>query len=226
MKKHDSILLFLSFISNFLVSQTGTIKVAKPAPKKDSVITQKAYRRIRLEIGSNYTFKGINKLGVDAEVIFRLAHRTFIGLQYSYQNQYYSLSPFNTETLKQETISGKSENKQQYLKMPIGFSYYMNIGTQCTFNISPELAPEYLLSTSNQYGRLNYSKFHQYNVSGIISIGLRIRSRLSLNICYSKDFFENLKDRNMYNVTGTVVGKQKSKTNLISLSLSTYIGRY
>ena len=80
------------------------------------------------------------------------------------------------------------------------------------------LTPEYLSKTKNQYGRLNYSDFNQFNLSGNVSLGFRIRI-IYLRFGYSKDFFENLKDVNIYNSVGEKIGKQKSKTNLLSLTL-------
>ncbi|OFY84211.1 MAG: hypothetical protein A3F72_14380 [Bacteroidetes bacterium RIFCSPLOWO2_12_FULL_35_15] len=226
MKRLSFFILFYSLVPYFLFSQTGTIKIVKPLPpKKDTVVTpRKKAINFTTSISSNYTFKGNNKFGYDAEASFLFHNVLFIGLKYSNENQYYQLSPFNKETLKQEIAYSKSENKSDYLKIPIGFKYQILTGSQGRFLISIGLSPEYLLKTKNHYGRLNYSDFNQFNLAGTISLGIPIfRKNYSINVSYSKDFFENLKDKNMYDQNGAVLGKQKSKTNLLSLSLSYHI---
>lgn len=226
MKRLYFFILFIFISSTLLFSQTGTIKIVKPlTPKKDTIVTpRKKTITFTTSISSNYTFKGNNKFGYDAEVSFPYHNVLFVGLKYCNENQYYQLSPFNKETSKQEIAYSKSENKSDYLKIPIVFKYQILTGSRGRFLISLGLSPEYLLKTKNQYGRLNYSDFNQFNLAGTISLGFPIfRKNYSINVGYSKDFFENLKDRNMYDQNGAVLGKQKSKTNLLSLSLSYFI---
>lgn len=227
MKRLYFFILFIFISSTLLFSQTGTIKIVKPlTAKKDTVVTpRKKTITFTTSISSNYTFKGNNKFGYDAEVSFPFHNFLFIGLKYCNENQYYQLSPFNKETSKQEIAYSKSENKSDYLKIPITIKTSM--GTKrglSDFIFSFGLTTEYLLKTKNQYGRLNYSDFNQFNLAGTISLGFPIfRKNYSINVGYSKDFFENLKDRNIYDQNGAILGKQKSKTNLLSLSLSYYI---
>lgn len=233
-KKAYSAILVLLLVTNCLLSQTGTIKIAKPpATKKDTVIPQIRYRAIITSVSSNYTFKGINQLGYEAEVQvgFRNNHY-FIGLKYCNENQYYQLSPFNSVTHLSEIGYSKSENKSDYLKMPIGISTFMAgggiaINNKGNIGFSMAIVPEYLLKTKNQYNRLAYSDFNQFNLSGYISLGIPIRKlNLHVNVSYSRDFFDNLKDKNIYNEQGVIVGKQKSKTNLAALSISYRIRTY
>ncbi|HLC82625.1 MAG TPA: hypothetical protein VJI69_02265 [Bacteroidia bacterium] len=226
-KAYSAILLLL--LTNCLFSQTGTIKITKPtAIKKDTVIPQKSNRAIITSVSSNYTFKGINKLGYEAEVLVGFYNNhCFVGLKYCNENQYYQLSPYNSETLSIETGYLKSENKSDYLKMPIGFSGFMTTGNKGKFCLSMAIVPEYLLKTKNQYDRLSYTDFNQFNLAGYVSLGIPIRKlNLSVNLSYSRDFFNNLKDKNIYNEQGAKVGTQKSKTNLVALSISYRIQTY
>ncbi len=226
MKRIYISILFLSLSSILLFSQTGTIKIVKPiSPKKDTVVTSpKRTIYITTSAASNYTFKGNNNMGYEAEVTIPFHNILFIGLKYSNENEYYQLSPFNKETFKQETPYQKSATKSEYLKLPIVVKEYYNIGKRGYFLFSFGLTPEYLIKTKNQFNRLNYSDFNKFNLAGTISIGHSIlRKYCSINLCYSKDFFENLKDKKIYDPNGAIVGKQKSKTNLLSLSLSYYI---
>ncbi|CAN5332706.1 hypothetical protein BH10BAC1_BH10BAC1_17930 [soil metagenome] len=224
MKKAYSTILFLLLISISQVAQTGTIKIAKPAApptaKKDTIIPKKKYIAIGFEAGSNYTFKSINQFGYYAELHLPTHHPLFFGIGYDHENEYYRLSPYSTETLKPALAYSKSENKSNYVKLQLGVSSHLSIGnsSHCYFLLA--LEPQYLLQTKNQHDRLTASNFNKFNLAGLISIGIPIKNRFSLNIRYSKDFIDNLKDKSIYNETGTVVGKQKSKTNLLSISLS------
>lgn len=223
MKKTYSAFLFLLLFSFVSYSQTTeTIKIAKPQPaKEDKIIPQKRYMGIGLTAGSNYTFKGINQYGYFAEIHFPCHHLLFWGLGYAHENEYYRLSPYNTETLKPEQAYSKSENKSDYAKLDLGITYNMAIGARSNFYFLLCLEPQYLLQTKNQYGQLHYSDFNKFNLAGCVSIGIPLlQHRSSLHLRYSKDFIDNLKDKNIYNETGAIVGKQKSKTNLLSLSLT------
>lgn len=226
MQKTYSAILVLLLITNCLFSQTGTIKIAKPpAAKKDTVIPAKRYTALGINVGSNYSFKGINQLGYDAEVVLPLGHGLFWGVKYSHENEYYNLSPYNPEVVLQEQISGKSENKSDYIKVPVGVSYNMSMGRKTSFHFMAGLEGQYLFNIKNQYDRLKYGDFKKYNLAGFVGIGIPLRERFSVNFRYTKDFFDNLKDKNIYNNTGEIVGKQKSKTNLLSLSISFTISR-
>lgn len=225
MKKAYSAFLFLLLFSFVANSQTGTIKIAKPpAAKKDTIIPpKKKYIGIGIDAGSNYTFKGIHQYGYYADIRFPTHHFLFWGLGYAHEIEYYSLSAYNKETLKPELAYTKSVNQSDYAKLDLGISYNMAVGARSNFYFMLCLEPQYLLQTKNQYGRLNYSDFNKFNLAGSVSIGVPIplvHRRCSVHIRYSKDFIDNLKDKNLYNETGVAIGKQKSKTNLLSLSLS------
>lgn len=222
-------------ISTKSFSQKGTIKIAKPAqevaPAKDSV-TPKKHPIIVGEEGVNYTFKGINKVGYCAGVTFIPRLRTdyrrsrlFIGIQYSAENQFYKLSAFNAHTKLPETPFDKSENKSEYLKLPIGLRGNFLIAAGA-IPISIGLTPKYLIRNTDQNKRLGGSDFNQFNLAANISLGKTIRffgksikTSWVLNFTYSKDLFENLKDRKIYDASGAVIGSQKSKTNLLSVSI-------
>lgn len=221
-KKVYSAILILLLLVNYSVSQTGTIKIAKPPEKKETPIKQQKTRFAAVSVGTNYTFKGINKVGYNAEVMFSvLNNHASLGLGYCNENQYYQLSPDNSDTLNSLQGFTKSENKADYIKMPFRIMYSLAVSARGRVYFTWGVTPEYLLKTKNQYGRLNYSDFNQFNLSGHIALGFPIRKlNLKVNLGYSKDFFNNLKDSNVYNDQGIATGKQKSKTNLLSLSIN------
>lgn len=229
-KKIYSILFVISLIATTSFSQTGTIKIAKPKstptpPPAQPKVKDPQRRALGIGIATNYTFKGINQVGYDAEVLLPFVHQVFTGIRYSHENQYYNLSPFNSETLTQEQSSGKSETKSDYINIPLGVSYRLAVGKMLSCNVLAGIEGQYLFNTKNQYGRLMSGNFNKYNLAGFVSIGIPVRNRFSINLRYTKDFFDNLKDNKMYNETGAIVGKQKSKTNLLSLSVSCSIAR-
>lgn len=232
-KKTYSIIFVILLIATTSSSQTGTIKIAKPkpipTPAQAPPINNKPKRFLGVGVGSNYTFKGINRFGYDAEILIPLAHQVFLGIKYSHENQYYNLSPYNSETLTLEQSNGKSENKSDYISMPLGASCNIALGNTkrqlISCNVMIGVEGQYLFNTKNQYDRLKYADFKKYNLGGFVSIGIPVRNRFSINLRYTKDFFDNLKDKNMYNETGLIIGKQKSKTNLLSLSVSCSITR-
>ncbi|HEY0029287.1 MAG TPA: hypothetical protein VGC65_00900 [Bacteroidia bacterium] len=169
-----SLLLLLCFISSLLFSQTGTIKVAKPA-KKDTLVVPKKVRSIAVTAGSNYTFKEIKKLGYEVQVLTSpIDHPSYIGLKYSHEIQYYQLSPYNKESQLIETAYSRSETTADYLSTLLGSSCHFVFGARSNFFVSVGLTPEYLLKTKNQYSRLNYSDFNRFNLAGIIAIKIPV----------------------------------------------------
>ncbi len=234
-KKIYSIVFATLLIATTALSQTGTIKVAKPKPtpkpipQKEPVQPVQHQKAILINAAGNYALKDINKMGYEAEVLLPLWNNLFFwGIKYSHESEYYNLQPYDTETSTSAFAYSKSISESDYLKMPIGFSTFMvnhNVqisGGRRTGNVclSWGIAPEYLLKTKNQYGRLNYGDFNKFNLSGFAGIGIPIRQSFAINLNYSRDFFNNLKDNNIYNEIGTVVGKRKTKTNLVSISVS------
>ena len=99
--------------------------------------------------------------------------------------------------------------------------YNIAIGARGRVYFTWGVTPEYLIKTKNQYGRLNYADFNQFNLSGYVALGTPLpKFNVKVYLSYSKDFFNNLKDNNVYNEQGIATGKQKSKTNLLSLSIN------
>ncbi len=233
MQKAYSAILVLLLITNCLFSQTGTIKIAKsPAAKKDPIAAQKNTRAMLFSFSPNFTFKKNKKSGGDIEALVGFYNNhCFVGLKYCIEMEYYRLSPYNIKTLQPETAYSESQTESSYLKVPIGISTFMlegagiKMGKEIRLAYALALVPEYLLKTKNQYARLSYSDFNQFNLGGCASIGFHVKNPgLTMSVSYSRDFFENLKDRNIYNETGAVVDKQKSKTNLVAFSISYKIG--
>ncbi len=229
MKKVYSTILFLLVICVCSVAQTRTIKIAKPAapPKKDTVLPKKVKPYLwDFRAGSNYTFKGIDKVGYEAQVIF--VRGAYIGINYSHEIESYRVSAYNTEAQALQTPYSNSASSSDYIKIPFGVSTHMAIGnaklSPPVFYLTLGLAPSYLLKTKNESGLLNDSNFNKFNLEGNVQIGFPIRKHYAINIGYTKDFFDNLKDKLLYNELGEAIGKQKSKTNLLTLSVSYRFG--
>jgi len=223
MKRYYSIILFVFIYQCSITGQNGTIKIAKPA-KKDTIVPKRYLLGLTFDAALNYTFKSNKKVGYDFTVSYipgRNKNSLFgkIGLQYSIENQYYQLSPYNSSTFHTETGYSKSQNRSDFLKLPIDINYWMPYGARGGMHLSAGLTPEYLLKTKDEHQRLVYRDFNQYNLAAKVEFGMSIRRRFSFSVRYSKDLFENLKDRNIYNDIGQVTEKQGSKTNLISFSI-------
>ncbi len=226
MKKVYSTFLLL-LITAVSYSQTGTIRVARPmTDTRDTVPKPKQKRNVGycITAGSNYTFKGIDQFGYEAAVLLPFVHRSYWGIRYSHENQYYNLSSYNSETGLTEPASKRSENKSDYIKIPLGYHYPMCVGNWRIFILNLGVEGEYLFNVKNQYGRLHYQDFRKYNLAGFLEVGFAFK-RCSINIGYTKDLFNNLKNNSIYDETGSAVGKQKSKTDMLSLSLSSTISR-
>ena len=152
-------------------------------------------------------------------------HGVYIGINYSHEIEYYRLSAYNTETQVVQTPYNKSENSSDYIKIPFGLATHMAVGSMSRIYACIGLAPSYLIKTKNEYGMLNDSNFNKFNLEGNVQIGFPIRKRYAINIAYTKDFFDNLKDKRLYNEMGEAIGTQKSKTNLLTLSVSYRFGK-
>ncbi len=238
-------LIYLGFLSLLITtvsfSQTGTIKIARPPAEQKDTLTPlqpltATVKAIGLSVAGNYSFKDINKVGFEAEASFPVIFQIFyLGLKYSKEFKYYSLQPYNPETTSEANHYSRSINESDYIKMPIAFNTFLldknaSIATgasnQREVCLSFGIAPEYLLKTSDQHGRLNYRDFKKFNLSAFAAFGFPIRkTNFSVNLGYSRDFFNNLKDNNIYNTNGAVLGKRSSRSNLTTLSL-TYRIRY
>lgn len=221
----------LVLLQHFLFSQTGTIKIAKPV-KKDTVITPERLRFI-IHAGSNYTFKSNRKIdyaiGISSSQISfnnpNPSHFSSMGIEYCVEEQYFEISAYNKAKQMAETPYSKSQNHSEYLKVPLQLGITMilagvNSKNRGSLQFILGLKPEYLLKTKDENNRLVYSDFKQFNLAGSFTIGIPIKKHYRIDLGYSKDFFENLKDRNLYDPNGAITGKQKTKTNLLSISLN------
>jgi hypothetical protein len=233
MKHKFFLIIFLFFLTNIAFAQTGTIKVAKPKEivppppiKKDSITPFKKVLYITADFGTNYTFKGNNKLGFDGGILFRYSifrnsrlKHLVVGVQYDYENIYYKLSAYNSLTKQTDIPYTNSQNQSEFIKIPIRLQSDLHIGARGTIMAFYGITPKYLLKNTNAYNRLNRSDFNQFNLAWTIGIGHKIFNQIWYKIEYSKDFFQNLKDIHVYNSNGEVIGKQKSQTNLLSLTI-------
>jgi hypothetical protein len=220
MKRSLSILTCALIFPLLSFSQTGTIKIAKPV-KKDTVINFKRPPLFTFSAGANYTLKKNTKIGYEATVLFRpYGHAFGIGIEYCQEEQYYELSAYNKDLMLPDNSFPKSQNRSQYLKLPLEFGCTVSIGGTGNFYYALMLKPEYLLKMKNENNRLEYTDFNQFNLAGGFTFGVRVKKHYRINLTYSKDFFENIKDRNIYNSNGGITGKQKTKTNLLSFSVS------
>lgn len=221
--KHKFLFFFLLFVS-ISSAQTGTIKIQKPketpVPAKDSSFAEG--RSSIINVGCNYTFKNNRKIGFEAGfTMYPITGKSHfgIGLQYCVENNYYELSAYNQHTHLADVGYLKSQNKSEYIKIPIEVYELLHYGANGRGAASLGLAPEYLIKNKNEFQRLYTNDFNRFNVAGFVSVSFVLK-HFRIGIKFSKDVFENLKDRNIYDLNGVVTGKQKSRTNLISFSLS------
>lgn len=232
MKHIFSILIFTFILHITLFSQTGTIRIAKPKPlpKKDTLIIPKRTFGILAHISGNYTFRANNKIGYEAGIALITRCSASIGLSYCVEEQYYQLSSYNMAEQKPETPFFYSQNHSEYLKLPLEIgSNGLIIGgikSSITRNIyfGLGLCPEYLLKTKDEHERLKYGDFNQFNLAGSITLGITVKKNCRIGFTYSKDFFENMKDRKLYDVYGSATSKQKTKTKLLSFSVYYHFG--
>lgn len=215
-----TLIITLSFAQ--LVAQTGTIKIAKPKEsnsKKDSLPPEKWFGT-KLYASSNYTFKGNDDFGFEAGISLGRYHQR-IGIEYCFENQYYQISSF--DSIRQTNL--KSKNQSSFIKIPWSFGAdNMTFGTMrgsrnTRINFLLGVAGEYLLAYKNEDDKLKINNFNRFNLSWHFQLGYSIK-RVGISLKYSHDFFQNLKDIRLYDISGNAIGKQKSKTNLLSFSLS------
>jgi hypothetical protein len=224
MKRHFSVIFCLLF-NSFTFSQAGTIKVAK-SEKKDTMKVSGGTLALSSHISCNYTLKNNQKIGYEigvsgGQIFNQKKYSYLIGLNFCTEEQYYTLSAFNPKEQKTEIAYANSQNHSTYLKLPVEIGATIRFSKKNAQYFGLGLSPEYLLKTKNEYHRLMYSDFYQFNLSGFFTLGIRIlHQHARISLTYSKDFFENLKDRNIYDSDGKITGKQKSKTDLVSFSIS------
>jgi hypothetical protein len=219
------LLFFLFLFVSISFAQTGTIKIAKPAPvKKDTIVKTRPSLTFVLSAGGNYTFKKNSKIGFDAGITYvprspSFKHGVSIGLQYSLENIYFILSPYNKMQQQADTGYAKSQNKMEFIKLPVHINYAMMMGNNTRVDFSFGVMPEYLINTKNEYGRLMNRDFNQFNVAGLVGIRFQLYRNFELSVRYSKELFQRLKDRNVYDSNGKIIGKQDETASLLSVSL-------
>lgn len=231
-----TILVILSILglASSSFSQTGTIKVEKKTVEKIDTtkkvqLQDPTIRAIGISVAGNYTFNDINKYGFETEVSIPFLDIFRFGIVYSRELNYQTLQPYDPELLSTAIHPTKSVVQSDYIKIPIGFSSFLadanpsfSSGSRSReFCVSLGLAPEYLLQTKDQFGLLEDSDFRRFNISIYGTVGIPLGySNFSVNLGYSHDFFNNLKNDKIYNTTGEVLGKRKSRTNTTTLSIT------
>lgn len=224
MKHLFTLFLFVCLLHNTALSQTGTIKIAKPS-KKDTVVKKQTRLLILPFGGANFTFKQNDMLGWSAGMIFSrnkyqsAYHYGGIGIQYSEQYQYFKLSPYNTKTQETDIAYYRSQNRSEYIKLMAAYRTNIIVGRNSSFSIDFELTPSYLIKNKNEHGRLDANDFNRFNLAGTVGLGMKFFWNTRLYVFYSKSFFNELKDQNLYDATGVKTGSQKTKTDLLTLSL-------
>lgn len=227
MKKLFASSLFFMIMSS-LFPQTGTIKIVKAKPKIDTIIPWPKTRIVIIvHAGTNYTFKKNNKIGYQGGIAFGpgykgvpYPHIYSIGLEYCVEEQNYHLSSWHKDLQAPVHFIANSGTRAEYLQVPFRVGSHLITGRASNLHMAFGLTPEYLLKIKNADQRLSYSDFRQYNLSGSVTLGMYFKRVYRIELTYAKDFFENLKDKNIYDSSGTITGKQKSKTNLVSLTIS------
>jgi hypothetical protein len=228
MKQSFTLLLFVCFTFQIAMAQsTGTIKIAKP--KADPTVSPKPTPKILTIVpfvGANYALKQNKKFGWDGGLIFFPSFNKLqtnsefgIGIEYSLQYQYYQLSSFNTKTSLAEIPFSKSENRQEYIKIPIQAMSPIHMGSHSIVLFVLEATPTYLLKNKNEFNRLTISDFNQFNIAATFGLGFSSIAHTKLYFSYSKIILNELKDKNLYDNSGLITGSQKSKTSLVSLSI-------
>jgi hypothetical protein len=227
MKRHYS-LLFLLFLCMIATAQKGTIKIKKPAePEKElPQLETPAPPRMQycfIDAGANYTFKQNNKIGSYASLSYGGGGRSCcgfsIGLGYSQENVLYGLSGYNSGTHVAEEAIARSHTESVFATLPIGVhGAFLNGRTVTGFVLGIE--PKYLLSVKNEHDRLGVSDMNRLNMAWKAKLIIPLGKRFDLGLAYSRDFFQNLKNRRIDSSLGTFMGFQRSKTGMVSISLS------
>jgi hypothetical protein len=227
--KHLILFLILILSNTLLSAQTGTIKIAKPkSEKKDTIIPSRNKIIIIPSGGMNYTFKGNDKIGYEFGLALgsrpknASAHRASIGLQYCIEQQYFRTSEYVNENGEIRSPITKLQSRFEYLKLPLecgGMATFTGGSFSGRFLLKIKLVPEYLLNMNNNDGMLHYSDFRPFNLAGGFTLGTEFK-HFRIGLSYSKDFFENLKNQKIYDSTKMITGIQKSKTNLLSFSVT------
>lgn len=219
MKK--ALLFFSIFISSFcvLAQNTGTIKIVKPV-KKDTIASVKSYRLFVLG-GINYTYLKNTKSGYCFRVgyfyNYKSPHPPLISLQYSNEYRYFNRFNFNYG----QSFISKSQTSLEYIKLSLHYFGIITIGSRSSLNLGFGLGCKYLINSKNEDGYFFPQNFQKYN--GFFSFEMNIpivKRRLFLNFSYNRDVFENLKDNKLYDINNNVIGKQKSKITVTSISLA------
>lgn len=222
-KVYSTFILLLIGCASF--SQSGTIKIAKPAPpeKKDTIKPNRV-RGIGLSAGTTFTFKNINEFGVEVSLLPAVIHHCYWGIRYCREVEYYELTPFNSEAVPQ-LHSGKSKNRFDYAKVAAGVSYPFNFGRRGSIALTLGADGEYLFNVKNEYRQLKYSDFRKFNVAPFAGLSISIGYRFAVYVRYSKDVLKNLKDNRIFDANGILTARQKSNTDLLTFSIATAIGR-
>lgn len=232
MKQYSFIFIPLFIFPTLLCGQSGTIKIAKPKQEKE-VIPPPSKNRIGIgfEAGTNYTFKKNDKVGYGAGILISPRTDRFyvpeLGLAYSHEKQYFSLSGYNVETNTPQRAIARSQTTLDYLKLPIFLTYgHFVTGRSAGGHVAMGVIPKYLLKAANEDGRIRKEDLNEFNLAWCFKVRFPLGNRASLQIRYSKDLFENIKDRDIYTDTGAWINKQRSKTGLIEVSLASSLSGF
>jgi len=217
MKKAFIFLIFSFLVVGVFAQNKGTIKVAKPVVK-DSVVKYKVYSYF-FSGGINYTYLKNNSVGYNCQIGYFLSpnyfHRLSISVIYSKEYRYFNYFNFNNG----KPFIEKSQTALEYLKLPLHYSNSIVLGNRSGFLLNIGMGCKYLLAAKNP-AIYSYRNFNQFNGYYSLEMAFRLfhRKNLLLNFSYNRDIFENLKDSKLYDENHNVIGKQKSRTTLTSIS--------
>lgn len=226
MKQYSFISILLFIFPVLLFGQSGTIKIAKPKAEKEAIPPPpKRGTVIRLEAGTNYAFKKNDKVGYGASVlVLPRIDRFYVpefGIAYSHEKQYFSLSGYDLETNTAQKAIARSQTTLDYIKLPIFLTYgHFATGSRVSGHVAVGVIPKYLLKATNEHGRILKKDLNEFNLAWCFKTIFPLGKQIGLQIRYSKDLFENIKNRDIYTDTGVWINKQRSKTGLIEVSLT------
>lgn len=210
--------LFITF-SCLLAQNTGTIKIAKPI-LKDTVVKKIKDARLYVSLGANYTFLKNNKIGYEFGVGYRITphHLNGYDLSIIYSKEFRYFNKFNSDN--NSFFIEKSQTTLEYIKIPLRMSHSISLGQSSNFRLAFGVGGKYLFQVKNENNYFSLTKYNRYNGFFFFDIKIPIiRNIYNISISYSRDFFENLKDVSLYDNNNNVIGKQKTKTNLLSIAI-------
>lgn len=133
-----------------------------------------------------------------------------------------SIRSIRLEKNLQVPVNGyaRSETTLIYYKLSVMLVNNLKIG-KAIYPFDFGLVAAVPHSVKNEHDRLRKADLRSFNIAARVSLGRIIyNGAIAIQLTYSGDLLNNLEDSNIYNTSGDVIGKQKSKVHLLSLQLT------